>query len=81
MIKISESYEQHYKRIRYLVDYLDSISPSTKLINSPSFKHSLEKHKYYIDNENPLQILIAEALYLLKLNKEYKQEYLLSLKP
>lgn len=72
----SELYDYRYKRIKYLIDLIDSKSPTTKLYDSPSCNHSLQKHKYYIEQDNPLHILIAEGLYLLKLNKEYQQEYI-----
>jgi len=75
-IEMNDLYEKRYKRIQYIIDYLNSKSPYSILEAPPNYCDSLQYHKNNITHDNPLQILTAEGLFLLKKIKEQKKEFI-----
>jgi hypothetical protein len=68
-----EEYNKSLKRVKEIVNYIDDNSKHTKLSGDPSFAQSLQMHKLYIREDNPLQILVSEGIYLLQLINNYEK--------
>jgi len=68
-----DEYNKNCKRVKHIVTVLDTEYPYSKLPGSPTYIQSIQNHKFYIPNDNPLQILVAEGLYLLKLIWKYER--------
>lgn len=75
-----DKYRNNYNRVRYIVDFLDKEHSYSKLPGSPTLMKCLKNHKYYIRFDNPLQILVAEGLYKLKLIFEYENKNYMKLR-
>ena len=69
-ITSNNEYDIIYKRIQYILETLDKYNYTKKLSNSNYFER-LYLHKNSIKEDNPLQILIAEAMYKIKLLLRY----------
>ena len=78
-ILLMSDYKTNLKRVCHIIKLLDnessnSIYPITEYSNLDSnmLWNHIQYHKIYINSQNKLQILIGEAIYLLKLIFEYE---------
>ena len=72
-ISTMSEYNKCYNRVIHIINHLNELSPCGVLPYSYPLLKLVQNHKYYINSSNPLQILIAEAIHLLKLIDAYEQ--------
>jgi hypothetical protein len=69
-----QEYYNNLSRVQEIINYLNNNSKNTILPGAPSFIQILQTHKIYIHPNNPLQILVSEGMFLLRLLNKYEQD-------
>lgn len=73
-IRSKKEFDNIYKRIEHIIDILNKENVSGYINCSSTLIEKLHIHKKSIPFDNPLQILVSEGIYKMKLIFAYKNK-------